>query len=356
VARLGGDEFTMILQAPGGDEQIAAVAGRIIAQLRQPFVLGSGNRHAVSASVGISVFPRDGDDGAALLKHADIAMYAAKENGKAQYRFFDAPLSDRLVNRLACRTELKHAVEQQALTLFYQPRVDAMSGELASMEALVRWIHPVRGMVPPDEFIGEAEQTGLIVPLGEQVIDLACRQLAAWQAAGMRVVPVSVNVSPYQLERQDVRAVLADALARHGLPPSLLEVEVTESATVQRETAAAAGLAAIKAMGVKLYVDDFGTGYSSLSQLKRLDMDGLKVDRAFTASLTQGAQDVSLFKAIVSMAHAIGMRVVAEGVETAEQLAILQQLGCDEVQGYYIARPVPPAEALAMLGQRFLFP
>jgi diguanylate cyclase (GGDEF)-like protein len=356
VARLGGDEFTMILQAPGGDEQIAAVARRIIAQLRQPFVLGSGNRHAVSASVGISVFPRDGDDGAALLKHADIAMYAAKENGKAQYRFFDAPLSDRLVNRLACRTELKHAVEQQALTLFYQPRVDAMSGELASMEALVRWIHPVRGMVPPDEFIGEAEQTGLIVPLGEQVIDLACRQLAAWQVAGMRVVPVSVNVSPYQLERQDVRAVLADALARHGLPPSLLEVEVTESATVQRETAAAAGLAAIKAMGVKLYVDDFGTGYSSLSQLKRLDMDGLKVDRAFTASLTQGAQDVSLFKAIVSMAHAIGMRVVAEGVETAEQLAILQQLGCDEVQGYYIARPVPPAEALAMLERRFLFP
>jgi diguanylate cyclase (GGDEF)-like protein len=356
VARLGGDEFTMILHAPGGDEQIAAVAKRIIDQLRQPFMLGSGNRHAASASVGISVFPRDGDDGATLLKHADIAMYAAKANGKAQYRFFDARLSDELVSRLSCRAELKQAVEQQALTLYYQPRVDAATGELAGMEALVRWIHPVRGMIPPDEFIGVAEETGLIVPLGEQVIDLACRQLAAWRAAGARVVPVSVNVSPYQLARQDVSAVLADALARHGIEPALLEVEITESATVQGETAASAALAAIKAMGVRLYVDDFGTGYSSLSQLKRLDMDGLKVDRAFTASLGQGVEDVALFKAIVSIGHAIGMTIVAEGVETAQQLAILQQLGCDELQGYYIARPVPPGEAQALLEKRFLFP
>jgi diguanylate cyclase (GGDEF)-like protein len=356
VARLGGDEFTMILHAPGGDKQIAAVAQRIIEQLRQPFVLGSGNRHAASASVGISVFPRDGDDGAALLKHADIAMYAAKANGKAQYRFFDARLSDELVSRLSCRAELKQAVEQQALALYYQPRVDAISGELAGMEALVRWMHPQRGVISPDEFIAVAEETGLIVPLGEQVIELACSQLAAWRAAGVRVVPVSVNVSPYQLARQDVRAVLADALARHGLEPALLEVEVTESATVQGETAAAAALAAIKAMGVRLYVDDFGTGYSSLSQLKRLDMDGLKVDRAFTASLGQGDEDAALFKAIVSIGHAIGMTIVAEGVETAQQLAILQQLGCDELQGYYIARPVPPGEALALLEKRFLFP
>jgi diguanylate cyclase (GGDEF)-like protein len=356
VARLGGDEFTMILHAPGGSQQISTVAQRIIDNLRQPFLLASGNRYTASASVGISVFPRDGDDGATLLKHADIAMYAAKGNGKAQYRFFDAQLSEKLVNRLACRTDLQRAIEQQALTLYYQPRVNAVTGELASMEALVRWFHPVRGLIPPDEFIGEAEETGLIVPLGEQVIELACRQLAAWKAAGARVVPVSVNVSPYQLERQDVRAVLSDALARHGLEPALLEVEVTESATVQGETAAAAALAAIKAMGVRLYVDDFGTGYSSLSQLKRLDMDGLKVDRAFTSSLTQGVEDVSLFKAIVSIGHAIGMTIVAEGVETAQQLAILQQLGCDEVQGYYIARPVPPGEALALLERRFLFP
>jgi diguanylate cyclase (GGDEF)-like protein len=356
VARLGGDEFTMILHAPGGDEQVAAVAHRIIEHLREPFVLGGGNQHSVSASIGISVFPRDGEDGAALLKHADIAMYAAKAAGKARYRFFDAQLSEQLVTRLTRREELRRAVEQQALVLYYQPRVDANSGELVGMEALVRWIHPVMGMIPPDEFIGMAEETGLIVPLGEQVADLACRQLAAWQAAGLAVVPVSVNVSPYQFERHDVRAMLAAALLRHGVAPALLEVEVTESATVQGGSGAAAALAAIKAMGVRLYVDDFGTGYSSLSQLKRLDMDGLKVDRAFTATLGQGAEDESLFRAIVSIGHAIGMTIVAEGVETAEQLAILQQLGCDEVQGYYVARPLPPIEAQALLERRFLFP
>jgi diguanylate cyclase (GGDEF)-like protein len=355
VARLGGDEFTMILHAPGGEAQVAALAQRIIEQLREPFVIGSGTRHSVSSSVGISVFPRDGEDGATLLKHADIAMYAAKADGKSRFRFFDAGLSDRLVRRLASESELKRAVDEQALALYYQPRVDAATGELAGMEALVRWIHPVRGMVPPDEFIGLAEETGLIVPLGEQVIDLACRQLAAWRAAGLPVVPVSVNVSPFQLERQAVGRVIAAALARHAIEPALLEVEVTESATVQHGTAAAAELEALKAMGIRLYVDDFGTGYSSLSQLKRLDMDGLKVDRAFTASLTQGEADVSLFEAIVSMGRAIGMTIVAEGVETAGQLAILQRLGCHEVQGYYIARPVPPAACAALLQRRFLF-
>jgi diguanylate cyclase (GGDEF)-like protein len=356
AARLGGDEFTMLLHVPGGQAQVAALAHRIIETLREPFVIGSGIRHTASASVGISMFPRDGEDGATLLKHADIAMYAAKESGKARYRFFDASLSERLVNRLAGQAELKRAIDEQGLTLYYQPRVDAASGELTSMEALVRWLHPVRGMVPPDEFIGLAEETGLIVPLGEQVIDLACRQLAAWKAAGFAVVPVSVNVSPYQLERQDVGRVIAGALARHGVEPALLEVEITESATVQHGTVAAAGLQALKEMGIRLYVDDFGTGYSSLSQLKRLDMHGLKVDRAFTGSLTQGEADVSLFRAIVSMGQAIGMTIVAEGVETAGQLAILQQLGCHEVQGYYIARPVPPAAAVALLERRFLFP
>jgi diguanylate cyclase (GGDEF)-like protein len=356
VARLGGDEFTMIVHAPAGEAQIVAVAHRIVEQLREPFAIGSGIRHSASASVGISVFPRDGEDGATLLKHADIAMYAAKEAGKARYRFFDADLSDQLVNRLTLRSELKRAIDEQALALYYQPRVNARTGEMDSMEALVRWIHPVRGMVPPDEFIGIAEETGLIVPLGEQVIDLACRQLAAWRGAGARVVPVSVNVSPYQLERQAVSGVLAAALARHGIEPALVEVEVTESATVQHDTVAAAELAAIKAMGVRVYVDDFGTGYSSLSQLKRLDMDGLKVDRAFTATLTHGEADVSLFEAIVSMGHAIGLTIVAEGVETHEQLALLQRLGCDEVQGYLISRPVPPAAALALMQRRFLFP
>ncbi|TFW31310.1 bifunctional diguanylate cyclase/phosphodiesterase [Massilia horti] len=356
VVRLGGDEFTMILPAPGSDGQIAAVAAQVIAQLREPFVLGDDVRYTLGASVGISVFPRDGEDGAALLKHADIAMYAAKGNGKSQYRFFHARLSERLVTRLTLQAELKRAVENRCLALYYQPRVHAGTGKLTSMEALVRWNHPERGIVPPDAFIPVAEATGLILPIGEQVIDMACRQLAEWQAAGVPVVPVSINVSPYQLEQQQVGAVLAAALQRYGIDAALLEVEVTESATVQQGTNAAGEVAAIKALGVKLYVDDFGTGYSSLSQLKRLDMDGLKVDRAFTGSLTHGASDVSLFRAIVSIGHAIGMTIVAEGVETREQLAILQELGCDEVQGYFISRPVPAADALALFGRRTLFP
>ena len=356
IARLGGDEFTIILASAHSEEDVLHVAGRLIAALRDPITIGGGTRHTVQASIGISLFPRDGDDGSALLKHADIAMYAAKTAGKGNYCLYRPSLSDILLQRLTRQAELRQALEADEFELYYQPRVDVASGEMTSMEALVRWRHPQRGLIPPDDFIGLAEENGLIVPLGEQVIAKACAQLAQWRDAGLPVVPLSVNVSARQIDRASVSACLAGCMARHGIDPSQIEVEITESATVAQEGMAAAELAAIRALGVKLYVDDFGTGYSSLSQLKRLDMDGLKVDQSFTAQIANGPEDLAFFTAILAMAHAIGMRVVAEGVETAQQLHLLQQLHCDEAQGYYVSPPVPAQALAALLTRRFLFP
>ena len=356
IARLGADEFTIILESAGNESDVLAVAERIIAALHEPFTIGAGARHAVQASIGISFHPRDGDDGPTLLKHADIAMYAAKTSDKGNYRCFHPSLSELLVTRLTTQAELRHAIQSGELELYYQPRVHGDSGEMSSMEALLRWQHPVRGLIPPDEFIPLAEETGLIIPLGEQVIAMACAQLAQWKNEQLAIVPLSINVSPRQIDKGGVAACLASCMGRHSISPAEIEVEITESATVADEGAASVELAAIRALGVKLYVDDFGTGYSSLSQLKRLRMDGLKVDQSFTAQLGSGPQDLAFFTAIVSMAHAIGMRVVAEGVETAGQLRILQDLHCDEVQGYYVSTPVPAAAAARLLSKRFLFP
>nr|WP_314621817.1 EAL domain-containing protein [uncultured Noviherbaspirillum sp.] len=357
IARLGGDEFTIIVEAAQTRDDVVAVAERIIETLRTPFVLGEGSRqHAVHASVGISLFPQNGADGETLLKHADIAMYDAKQCAKGTYRFFEPSLERQLVTRLTREAELKLAIERRELVLHYQPRVKGDTGEITSMEALVRWLHPVLGLVPPNDFIPMAEKTGLIVPLGAEVVRMACEQLAQWKERELSVVPVSVNVSAQQVDTGTVSAMLAAALKANGLHAGLLEVEVTESATVTKDGGAVAELAAIQKSGIKLYVDDFGTGYSCLAQLKDLDMDGLKIDRAFTSRLGKSRTDAALFQAIVSMAHALEMRVVAEGVETAEQLAAVQALGCEEVQGYYISKPVPAAETVLLLQKRFLFP
>jgi diguanylate cyclase (GGDEF)-like protein len=357
VARLGGDEFTVVVGAAETVEEVIAVAERLIAAFSAPYVIGvSEHQCTVRASIGISMFPKDGKEGDTLLKQADIAMYSAKAHGKGAYCFFESRLEERLIARVTKQTELKQAIDRGELVLYYQPRVKATTGELTSMEALVRWIHPARGLISPDEFIPLAEETGLIVPLGAKVIDLACAQLAQWKADNLQLVPVSINVSAKQIDTGEVSAVLAAALKAHRLDASLVEVEITESATVGEGNAASAELAAIQAMGIKLYVDDFGTGYSCLAQLKRLDMDGLKIDRAFTSQLLNGADDAILFEAIVRMAHAFQMSVVAEGVETAEQLAALQALSCDEVQGYFVSKPVPASGVPLLFEKRFLFP
>lgn len=340
VARFGGDEFVVLLH-PGTDEQqMAAVAERIVTAFRAPFAIGDGIQAAVGASVGISRFPHDGTDAGMLIRHADIAMYAAKNEGKGQYRFFDHSLSGTIKQRAQLKQRLLEAIEHDQFQLHYQPRVDAADGELLSMEALLRWHHPEAGMIAPGDFIPLAESSGLILEIGELVIDKACAQLAAWGARGARLVPVSINVSPRQFARGGIVRQLEAALRRHGVPAALLEVEITESAMMGDQDAILAELAAIRGLGIKLHVDDFGTGYSSLSQLQRLRMDVLKVDRAFTAELDNSREGRVFFEAIVSMAHALGMTVVAEGVETAQQLQILRELKCNEVQGYFIARPM----------------
>jgi diguanylate cyclase (GGDEF)-like protein len=351
VARFGGDEFVVLLEPVADECQIAAVAERIVTAFRAPFSIGDGIQGAVGATVGISRFPHDGGDAGTLIGNADIAMYAAKSEGKGQYRFFDHSLSGRIRKRAQLKQRLLEAIEHDQFQLHYQPRVDAVSGELLSMEALLRWRHPEGGLISPGDFIPVAESSGLIVDIGALVIDKACAQLADWRKQGARLVPVSINVSPRQFARGGIVRQLETALREHGVPAALLEVEITESAMMGEQEAILVELAEIRALGIKLHVDDFGTGYSSLSQLQRLRMDVLKVDRAFTAELDSSREGRVFFQAIVSMAHALGMTVVAEGVETAGQLEILRELHCDEVQGYFISKPMSAQDMARLLSQ-----
>ena len=356
VMRLGGDEFAVVLSRLATPDDARAVASRILEQLAEPFQIRGGFVHRVRASVGISLYPHNGHTIESLLKHADTAMYAAKTGGKARYAFYDPQQTEYIIRRMNNESALRTAIDAGQFVLYYQPRVDARTGKLISMEALVRWIHPERGLIPPLEFIPLAEETGLIVEIGALVIDQACAQIAAWLREQSVAVHLSINVSPIQFLHCELGKVLSASAAHHGIATSLIEMEITESCMMQDSDRVAADVAACKARGIKVSVDDFGTGYSSLSQLQRMDLDVLKVDRSFTQQLDQGERGEVFFKTIISLAHVLDMQVVAEGVETLEQLAILQALGCDEIQGYYVSRPVPASEAVQFLSGESLFP
>ncbi len=353
VVRLGGDEFTVVLENTDSNEAVMRIACAIIARLSEPFAVSGAA--PVSASIGISLFPQDGTDAEALIKHADVAMYAAKAGGKGRHHFYDPTLSDLLVRRLNKERALRDAIERDEFVVHYQPRVNASTGRICSIEALLRWQDPERGLLMPGEFIAAAEEAGLIVAIGEIVIEKVGAQIAKWRAEGVTLLPVSVNVSPRQLQLGSAAACLARVLDKYGLPASLIEVEITESAMVDRGSATSVELDALRALGIRLMIDDFGTGYSSLAQLHRLDVDVLKVDQAFTHSLAQGSEGEQLYRAIVSMAAALDMHVVAEGVETIEQLRLLQAIGCDEIQGHIIAPAVPP-ECIEALTTRTYLP
>jgi diguanylate cyclase (GGDEF)-like protein len=346
LARVGGDEFVVLLDPVADENEAAGMAERVLAAFARPFSV-DGSTVSVGASVGISLYPRDGRDHETLLRHGDIAMYSSKNDSKGRYRFFDPVQYVVLTARAQLQHSLRNAIETDQLQLHYQARIDLASGRLASMEALLRWQHPELGMVPPAKFIPLAESSGLIVRIGELVMEQACAQLAAWREQGLPLVPVSVNVSPRQFSYGSIHSQLALQLARYAIPARLLEVEITESAMVADQPEVQAELAAIRSLGVRVYVDDFGTGYSSLSQLQKLRLDGLKVDKAFTNELERSSEGKVFFQAIISMARALGMVVVAEGVETACQLALLQELGCNEAQGYHVGRP-EPASAMAL--------
>jgi diguanylate cyclase (GGDEF)-like protein len=353
VVRLGGDEFTVILDPVDTVEDVAYVASRIIEVLRAPFDLLRG-RNTIGTSIGITMFPRDGEDAETLLKNSDIAMYHAKAQGKGNFRFFQPELYENLKVRLDTERALIHALGHNQFVLYYEPRICSFTGELRGLEALVRWQHPEQGLVLPGQFIPLAEDNGLILKLGEVVLEKACAQLSEWKRAGLKLVPLSINVSARQFNNGNIKTLFENALARHDIPSEMLEIELTESSMMGEHSDVLEQLSAIKKMGIKLLVDDFGTGYSSLSQLQRLDMDVLKVDRSFTSDLGSSAEGEIFFNAIVSMAHALGMLVVAEGVENEQQLRILQSLSCDEIQGYFIARPVPAEDVPALLRKRFI--
>lgn len=332
VVRLGGDEFVVILEHIKGAEDVEHVAGRVLGSFRDGFHLQHAT-HVLNASIGISLFPEHGDDAQTLLKNADIAMYSIKTAGKGDFRFYQSSFFEAIRTRLEMEMELRQALDAHQFVVHYQPRVDLVAGTASSMEALVRWERPDKGLTGPDSFIPLLEETGLIVRLGEQVIDSVCGQLAHWARDGAVLVPVSVNVSPRQFSQSDILAQFRSAAARHGIDPALLEIEVTESSMMQEGIVASSVFRQLRELGIKLCLDDFGTGYSSLSQLQKLHFDVLKIDRAFVLRIEHPEGD-TLIAAMIAMAHALGMRVVAEGVENRRQMQLLRTLGCDEGQGF----------------------
>ncbi|RZA35233.1 MAG: EAL domain-containing protein [Lysobacteraceae bacterium] len=340
VVRLGGDEFVVVLEQAGSPEDVEHVAHRVLGAFRDGFHLQHAV-HVLGASIGISLFPEHGEDAQTLLKNADIAMYAAKTEGKGGFCFFQSRFFDAIRTRLETEGELRQALDHRQFVVHYQPRVDLATGAAASMEALVRWERPGRGLTGPDCFIPLLEETGLIVQLGEQVIDCVCRQLASWARDGAALLPVSVNISPRQFSQSDVLASFRAAAAHHGIDPALLEIEVTESSMMQEGIGESAVFGQLRALGIKLCIDDFGTGYSSLSQLQKLRFDVLKIDRAFVQRIDD-PEGGTLVASMIAMAHALGMRVVAEGVESRRQMQLLHALRCDEGQGYFFSRPLPP--------------
>jgi diguanylate cyclase (GGDEF)-like protein len=348
VARLGGDEFAIVLPHLGEQAAAAAIAATIIEALARPFQL-HGQEIFVSASIGIACYPQDGASADMLLKSADIAMYSAKNNGRNNYRFYEAEMNEKAAQRLLVESQLRAALERGQFVLHYQPKAAMAGGAVEGFEALLRWQHPDRGQVGPLEFIGILEDTGLIIPAGEWVIGEVCRQLLAWQGEGRQPLPVAINLSARQLQQADLAARVGRIVRGAGVDPRLLEFELTESMLMTDPEAAVATLSELKALGMRLSVDDFGTGYSSLAYLKRFPLDALKIDRTFVRDLPDDLDDAAITRAVIRLAHSLGLKVVAEGVETAGPLQLLEEYGCDQIQGYYTSRPVPPADCARWL-------
>ena len=343
LARLGGDEVVLVLNEISGPRDAETVASKVLAGMAQPVTL-SGLEVQISASVGISVFPEDGVDAETLLQHADAAMYHAKKNGRNAFQFFAPVMNAFARERLEIESGLRRALVQGEFELHYQPKVEVSSGRIDSAEALIRWHHPKRGLTAPSGFIPIAEETGLIVPIGEWVLFEACRQARAWQTSGMQPLRIAVNLSAQQFKQKSLVRTVREALAAAGLDPGYLEIELTESAVMHDAESSIQVLRQLSDLGVRISVDDFGTGYSSLSYLRRLPLDKLKIDRSFIREVAASRDDAEIVRAIVSLAHSLHLKVIAEGVETAEQLTFLRGLGCDQYQGFHCSPPVPADE------------
>jgi diguanylate cyclase (GGDEF)-like protein/PAS domain S-box-containing protein len=348
VSRQGGDEFVIMLPNLDDLGDIVQVVDKLIESIANPYHLNSHAMH-VTTSVGVSVYPQDGRDSETLIRNADTAMYQAKDAGRNGYRFFTQEMNNAVAKRVGLENKLRAALSRNELLLHYQPKVDLRSGEIVAAEALVRWQHPEDGLISPADFIPIAEETGMIVPLGEWVLNEACRQNQEWRETGLREIVMAVNLSPLQFLERDLMGMVTAALARSGMYASALELEITESAMMRDPEQAVTVLNKISASGIRISIDDFGTGYSSLSHLKKFPIDELKVDQSFVRDLSVNMDDAAIVSAVISMAKSLGLSVTAEGVETIEQLRFLKGLDCDNMQGYYFSKPLPADEFRKLL-------
>jgi len=350
IARFGGDEFAVLLPEISGAHDAVGVAQKLLAVFEKPFDIAD-RQLFTSTSVGVALYPSDGVEADQLLRNADAAMYRAKERGRNAFHLYSKEISARMRERLALETALHGAIDRGELVLHYQPKVEVMTGRIVGVEALVRWRHPERGLIGPDEFIPIAEETGLIGDLGEWVLQVACAQTRAWQDDGLPELILGVNVSPRQFRDQRVADMVARILRSTGLEPWFLELELTEGLAMETADQTMTALHDLRAMGVQSSLDDFGTGYSSLSYLTRLPIERLKIDKSFVARIgpDPDGEDAAIVRAVIVLAHSLGLQVVAEGVETPEQLVFLQEHGCDLMQGFLYSRPVPPEALREML-------
>ncbi len=351
IARLGGDEFVVLVEEVDDANQVPIVARKILSAVMKPMVL-AGQEFRMTASIGISMFPKDGADGQSLMKNADIAMYFAKEEGKNNCQFFTKDIKTQSTERLSIETNLRFALERNELSLHYQAKLNFKTGAITGVEALLRWRDPNLGPVSPIQFIPVAEETGLILPIGRWVLKTACAQNVAWQRQGLPSICIAVNLTHRQLADDNLLEDIRSALRESGMAPGLLELEITESMLMHNPSRLIPKLAEIKKMGVRLTIDEFGTGYSSLAHIEHFPFDTLKVDRSFIHNIPRNPEDIAITEAILAMGKTLSLTVVAEGVETQAQMNFLQEHSCDEMQGFYLSRPIPPAQFADFLRDR----
>jgi predicted signal transduction protein with EAL and GGDEF domain len=351
ISRLGGDEFTVLLSKLEAPEDAGDVARRILRAIPEPIAL-EGHTVSLSASIGVAIYPVDGEDVETLVKHADAAMYSAKEQGRDNFQFFSRRINAVALRKVALESRLREALERDELRLHYQPRMDLRTGHVAAVEALLRWTHPELGVVSPREIIPLSEETGLITPIGEWVLRTACVQARKWQESGVGSIAISVNVSPRQFADKDLREVVGRVLRETGVSPRLIELELTERLLLQDNEETALVLRDLRAMGVTIALDDFGTGYSSLSYLARFPLDVLKMDRCFVRDVDHDTAAAGVAKAVIAIGHSLGARVVAEGVDSYEQERFLREQGCDELQGFLLAGALPEDEVVRFFKAR----